>query len=366
MKIGIITFTYGQNYGNKLQNYAMLKILRDDLGHEAYTLQNYDLTTKGGILNAVKQQVKYVFNLKGERIRRSKQKKFDAFSNNYLNYYSVPLKPDRVGELQDFDAFVCGSDQIWNPYYNKDMDLFTAGFAKKAKRVSYAASIGLNELSENKKDAYRKWIGGMDYIGIREVQGAKIVADLTGRQAKIQIDPTMLVDRLDWEAFASKPNKRIPKHYIVTYFIRGINDTAERELKKLSKKTGLPVIYMNNLTVEEWYDLDPKEFVWMIKNAEYVLADSFHATVFAIIFHRPFHCFERIQNELDNEQSSRLKTLLGYFGLEECASNSVVDWNKISFENTDHILQKLRRDSQMSLLESLNDRSAKEGKTIGE
>ena len=75
MKVGIITFTYGQNYGNKLQNYALLKILRDELKLEAYTLQNFDLTTKGGWVNQGKQLVKYLLDIKGERVRRSKQKK---------------------------------------------------------------------------------------------------------------------------------------------------------------------------------------------------------------------------------------------------------------------------------------------------
>lgn len=207
MKVGIITFTYGQNYGNKLQNYALLKILRDELKLEAYTLQNFDLTTKGGWVNQGKQLVKYLLDIKGERVRRSKQKKFDEFSRTYLNYYKVPLKPDQVELLQDFDAFVCGSDQIWNPYYNKDMDLFTAGFSKSGLRVSYAASIGLNVLPEDKRESYKKWLQGMDYIGIREEQGAKIVQDLTGRKATVQIDPTMLLGADAWCNFAQKPKK---------------------------------------------------------------------------------------------------------------------------------------------------------------
>lgn len=354
MKVGIITFTYGQNYGNKLQNYALLKILRDELKLEAYTLQNFDLTTKGGWVNQGKQLVKYLLDIKGERVRRSKQKKFDEFSRTYLNYYKVPLKPDQVELLQDFDAFVCGSDQIWNPYYNKDMDLFTAGFSKSGLRVSYAASIGLNVLPEDKRESYKKWLQGMDYIGIREEQGAKIVQDLTGRKATVQIDPTMLLGADAWCNFAQKPKKSIPPKYILTYFIRGLNPTAQREEKRLAEEKELPVINLNDLNVEEWYDLTPNEFVWMIKNATYVLADSFHATVFSIIFHRPIHCFERVKTELENEQSSRLSTLLSYFGMEECISNSNISWDDISYTDTDEIMTRLREKSLHSLRVSLD------------
>lgn len=359
MKIGIITFTYGQNYGNKLQNYALLKVLKKEFGDEVYTLQNVDSTTRGGLWNTLKHNIEFIFNLKGERSRRCKQEKFDIFSNKYLNYYRIPLERAHTGELQDFDAFICGSDQIWNPYYNGDIDLFTASFAVKARRVSYAASFGLNAIPESKQDIYRKWIRGMDYIGVREEQGSRIVKDLTGRFAKVQVDPTMLMSSAEWEEFAAKPNRPLPEHYIVSYFIRGLNSTAESELKKLSNKTGLPVIYLNNLSAKEWFDLDPQEFVWMIKNSDYVIADSFHATVFAIIFHRPFHCFDRIKTEVDNEQSSRLSTLLGYFGLEKCASNnSVIDWNEISFQNTDTILYKLKQDSKRSLINSIKGNNA--------
>lgn len=87
--------------------------------------------------------------------------------------------------------------------------------------------------------------------------------------------------------FCTKTQKSIPPKYIITYFIRGLNPTAQREEKRLAEEKELPVINLNDLNVEEWYDLTPNEFVWMIKNATYVLADSFHATVFSIIFHRP-------------------------------------------------------------------------------
>ena len=165
MKIGIITFTYGQNYGNKLQNYALLQVLKRICGDGVYTLQNFDVAQKNVVAH-LKNAVKVLFDIKAERKKRSKQKKIDLFSQIFLNYYRVPLTSETTVQLNDFDVFVCGSDQIWNPYYNQHMDLFTASFADGARRVSYAASIGLSELPEELIDNYTQTVGTMDYIAM--------------------------------------------------------------------------------------------------------------------------------------------------------------------------------------------------------
>ena len=364
MKIGIITFTHGQNFGNKLQNYALLNVLSTLYGNEVYTLKTFDRTTNGNTFDHIKKNTKLLFNLHHERAKRKKQKLFDSFSENYLNYYSIPLKSNKTDELSDFDAFVCGSDQIWNPYYNKDLELFTAYFAKSGKRVSYAASIGLSKIPAEKNELYKKCIGSMDYIGVREEQAAHIIKELTGKNAVVQIDPTMLVEKEVWSEFAKKPNKNIPKHYILTYFICEMNDIAKNEVKKLADDTGLPVISLNDIANEDWYALNPNEFVWMIKNADYILADSFHATVFSVIFHIPIHCFNRMSREKQNEQASRLQTLLNYFGLEKCISNEAVQWD-IDFSNVDDTIERLRESSVSSLIDSLSD-NIREERNFGE
>ncbi len=354
MKIGIITFTYGCNYGNKLQNYALLKVLEKEFGKEVYTMRNFDITTKGNLKTRIKSFIKFILAVDGERQKVSKQKKFDNFSEKNLNFYPIALTENTVDKLQDFDAFVCGSDQIWNPYYNKDMYLFTAAFAEKAKRTSYAASIGLDKLPLNLEQKYSENISTMDYIGVREQEAAKLIKDLTERDADVQIDPTMLLTQTDWTSFSKKPDIKVPDRYVLTYFVRSMSPSAVKVMEELKTEENIDVINLNDTKNKEWYDLDPREFVWLIKNAEYVLADSFHATVFSILFHKPFHCFERQSGETINRQESRLKTLLSYFNLDSCISETDrVNWEQIDFSETDNILNRKRQQSMESLRLSL-------------
>lgn len=357
MKIGIITFTYGQNYGNKLQNYALLSVLKKMYGKEVYTLQNFDTTTKGNLNTKVKKIIKYVIGLKAEREKVSKQKKFDEYSEKFLHYYSIPLMHGNTKKLQDFDAFVCGSDQIWNPYYNKDIDLFSASFSKKAKRISYAASIGLSSCPEKYKKLFSNCIGTMDSIGVREKEAKKILSELTDKDISIQIDPTMLLTKKEWEKLEEKPHGNIPTKYILTYFVCAPILEVQETIQKFASKKGLEIVSLNDETCKKWYDLSPNEFLYMIHHADFICADSFHATVFSILFGKAFHCFERNSGEKENKQESRLLTLLSYFGLEKrLGIENKIDDNSIDKKSIDAVLEKLRYESIEYLKRALGDK----------
>lgn len=316
MKVGIITFTYGQNFGNKLQNYALLKVLRGLYGDQVFTLQNFDKTTKGTILTRVKKYIKLLLGLKGERLKLKKQRVFDKFSEEYLKYYPIPLKEKNYDKLQDFDVLVCGSDQIWNPKYNKDIEMFTGGFAKTAKKISYAASVGINELPGNIKESWKNAWLQMDAIGVREESSINLIKKITGMNAVLQVDPTMLLAKEDWIDFEKKPRKIFPDNFILTYFICTMTIEAKRRVNDFAKKRNLDIIHLNDIFDNKWYDISPNEFVYLIHHAKFVITDSFHATVFSIIFGKSFHCFQRATATLPDRQGSRLETLLGYFGLQ--------------------------------------------------
>lgn len=345
MKIGVITFTYGQNYGNKLQNYALVKFINNRYTDEVYTLQNFDKTTKGNFIVRLKKHIKKIIRFNNEKIKKSRKLKFEEFNKKYLKYYDIILNKSNYNKFNDFDILICGSDQIWNPFYNKDMITYTGAFAKNVKKISYAASIGINQIPEELVEAYKKNISAMDYIGIREEEGAKLLRKYIDKEISVQVDPTMLLTVNDWDEIASKPDKKNEEDYILTYFIKEKDQKTQEKIEEFSKKSKIKVINLNDINEKNWYDLDPCEFLWMIKNAKFVFSDSFHATVFSLIYHKPFHCFERINKEENNKQESRLNTLLKYFNLTErigefkSKNEEDIDWDKVD-EVMENIKQK--------------------------
>lgn len=356
MKIGIITFTYGQNYGNKLQNYALLSVLKNKYGDNVYTLQNFDETTKRSLKDNLKNKIKTIVKFKKEQYYKKRRINFDMFNKKYLNYYRIPLISKNFNQFDDFDSFICGSDQIWNPYYNKNMDLFTAAFSNKGKRISYAASMGLSNLPEELISKYKKSVGGMDYIGVREQEGAELLKKILGRDdISVQVDPTMLLTSNEWNLFAKKPNKKIPNEYILTYFIKNMGEEAKNSIYNYAKENNLKVISLNDSNNINWFDISPNEFVWLIKNAKFVFSDSFHATVFSIIFHKQFHCFERKNKEETNKQESRLYTLLGYFELQDKIGDFNNKQENINWDSIDNTMDKLKQDSLAYLFNAIGN-----------
>lgn len=356
MKIGIITFTYGQNFGNKLQNYALLKVLKDLYGDQVFTLQNFDMTTRGTTLTRIKTYIKLLLGLKGERLKFRKQKVFNKFSEENLQYYPIPLTKKNYEKLQDFDVLVCGSDQIWNPQYNKDIDMFTGSFAKTAKKISYAASVGINELPENLEDAWKNAWLKMDSIGVREESTVTLVKNLTGRDAVLQIDPTMLLTKENWIGFEKKPTKNLPKHYVLTYFICNMSIEAKRRVDDFAKKKGFDIIHLNDIFDKEWFDLSPNEFIYLIHHAEFVITDSFHATVFSIVFGKLFHCLQRVNAGHSDKQGARLETLLGYFGLQErYGYDKVFCENTLDYKKINTVLDEIKENSLKSLITMIEE-----------
>ncbi len=354
MKVGIITFTYGQNFGNKLQNYALLQVLKTFRGFDVYTLRNFDITTQGTIVTRFKKIAKLVLGLKGERLKYKKQKVFNRFNAEYLDYYSIPLTTANYEKLQDFDVLVCGSDQIWNPKFNKDINMFSGGFARNAKRISYAASIGLSVLPKEVEDKWKESWMTMDAIGVREESAVNLVKALTGRDAQLQIDPTMLLTEADWVTFEKKPNRKIPEKYLLTYFICEMTGELREKVAGFASELGCEVVSLNDIQHGEWYDISPNEFVYLIHHAKYVIADSFHATVFSIIFGKPFHCLQRVNANHSDKQGSRLETLLGYFGLQERFGYSKpFDKKGVDQMKIDSILANMKNKSMDSLTRML-------------
>lgn len=345
MIFGIITLV-SDNYGNKYQNYAVEKIFSEYGEVETYRLENlyekpkeksgtklsklkpayirevlisrpmykYDINRvdKGIIHNLIyaKKNSSSLISLKERRSER-----FKAFADQKLNISNLVLNRENITRewIESINFYICGSDQIWNPTYATTSELAFCSFAPE-KTICLSPSFGVAEIPEYRRAEYSKWLKKIKSLSVREEAGQKIIKELTGRDAEVLLDPTMMVPVETWEDLCREPEKKMPDHYIVCYFLGRIDKSYNKKIKDFSKQKGLPVVMLFDITTPEYYTYDPAEVLFAIKHADYVLTDSFHGSVFSILFHKEFYVFTR--NEGGLNMNSRIETLLKKFDLK--------------------------------------------------
>ena len=291
-KIGIVTIYDLTNYGNRLQNYAVKQILERITGKKIKEISRMKHFMCIKVLYGA---------IKGNNLARIM--KFYNFSRgsldiNYLQDYS-DLK---------YDNIICGSDQIWHPTWAGEPYMF-AEFANKNKRISYAASFGKSEIPDEKKAEYAKYLSEMKAISVREEAGAKIVKELTGRDAEVLVDPTLMLDKKDWQKVAKKPGFYKNKKYILTYFLGEVNGKQRQYIEYIAKTKDYEIINLEGECPNKyWYSTGPAEFLWLIEHCEMMLTDSFHGSVFSVLMDVPFIVFDRQGKE--TQMGSRIDTLL--------------------------------------------------------
>lgn len=223
-----------------------------------------------------------------------------------------------------FDAFLVGSDQMWSPS-GLETNFYNLMFVPdEIKKISYAASFGVSEIPLYQKKRTAEYLKRINHLSVRENAGAKIIKDLTGRDALIAVDPTMLLTAAEWDEFSGfEPLYK--DGYIFAYFL-GNNSKYREVVNELQNKTGLKIVTLRHLDEyvqqdEQFgdecpYDLRPEGFVNLIKNAKYVCTDSFHGSVFSSLFHRQFTVFPRYSETASVSKNSRISSLLTHLGLE--------------------------------------------------
>lgn len=318
-KVGIITIFNLNNYGNRLQAYALFKVLKS-LKCQVVEARYCGKSFKSFLKEIIKRNrlliCCYYFLtgvLKGGNLCSviKSCKRFNTFSLFNKNIKSRLIFTDS----NSFDYYVCGSDQIWNPTFAGDSSYFAA-FADREKRISYSASFGLNVLPQETISRYTKHLNDMQYISVREDQGAEIVKQLTGKQAQVLIDPTLMIDRNEWQSVSKKPKIKIPEKYILTYFLSRVSEETDMYIKGIAKENDMQIISLHSFEENDyWNSTGPSEFIWLIENASLVCTNSFHASIFSVLMDTPFIVFKR--NYENNDMSSRFESLLGKFGLTD-------------------------------------------------
>lgn len=348
-RIGIVTINDNNNYGNRLQNYAVQEILKK-LDTESITIKNETITnTKDKYLL---RKVKSIFNKNSYSKVVERRNCFQSFNKNII-FSSKKITP--YSKLVQYDYFITGSDQVWNPNFGRLRDVDLLEFTVPEKRISFSASFGISNLHEQYSEKLKNALKDYKAISVREDAGKKIIEDVVGRKdIEVLVDPTMLLTAAEWDKVAKKPEQLKTDRYILNYFLGELSEKRKEEIDRIAKENNCEVINILDQT-SPFYCTGPSEFLYLEKHAFLVCTDSFHSCVFAILYNRPFIIFNREDNNVS--MNSRVETLINKFNLK----NREYNGKEITKENLNHdytetykILEEERKKSMTFLINALD------------
>ena len=327
--VGTLTFHHVGNYGAILQAYALQQTLVD-MGHDVEVIDyqpNWANGSEGSLFRRMGRPVirgaRKILGVTGEeRQRRTEQFRHENLrlsSTRYLDRVTLHREPPV------YDAYITGSDQVWNPKIQRNDSSYFLTFAPPGKkRISYAASFGISSLPDRFVSEYRDWLGQLHCVSTREFEGKRIIEQISGRDAQVTLDPTLLLDGEQWSQIAAPYVHKRP--YILYYCIWGdrlMTSSSIRIARQVSTLTGWDIISVGGrpeMKLVLWRNCvpnaGPSEFVGLFQNASFVVTDSFHGTAFAINYERPFAVIANLSLPPEQARSSRITTLLKMLGIE--------------------------------------------------
>lgn len=325
-KVAIITLNGYFNYGNRLQNYALQEVLKS-LGYDVETVlvkftdqkqNNKNIITPffNALLSKIfKKSVKIIKSRKTGKYRKIRIARFMSFTQDYITETEFSIDENNIpSELpKQFDYFIVGSDQVWNPYYIKGSSIYFLTFVPKGKRLSFAASFGISEIPKEFEEKYRLWLSEMAGLSVREEAGSEIIKKLTGKEASIVIDPTLMLTKDKWLSISKPYIKKPKKKFLLTYFLGDVSEDNKRKIKNIAIENKLEIVNLSSLVDKKYYIADPAEFIDFIYTSDLFLTDSFHGAVFSILLEKPFFVFNRVGK--GPSMNSRINTLLSTFKL---------------------------------------------------
>lgn len=380
-KIGLIS-VHNPNYGSMLQTYALHSYL-NEIGAEneiiLYTKKK-DWRQLRRLLNIqlvlMKGKVVYrdiyckLFHPDIAQLLALRMEKFNEFKKNHFKFSRNHIGwKDLLTTNRDYNTFIIGSDQVWNPI-NIGTNFFNLLFTEDNKyRISYASSFGVSNIpiSQIKKTKY--YLERIQCLSTREKAGVEIIKKLTGRKAELVCDPTLLVNKDLWDKLKGK-KRIIDEKYIFCYFL-GNNPQHRDFANKFKAQTQYKIValqHLDELILSDInfadikpFNIGPAEFVNLISNAEYVLTDSFHGTIFSLLYHKRFFTFSRFESTTKGSTNSRIISLLELMGIKGHhikATQNIEDClhNDIDFDTVDKKIESFREKSREYLQKALTNR----------
>ena len=350
--IGVVTITNnGPNYGNSLQNYAVITVLKK-MGFKAKTIFNNDGNHFSAI-SMLKNIYCFIFQPPKYPDRTRLIKTF-FFRKQYLNCTAKVKKKSYMLRNNCFDYYVVGSDQVWNPYFKCNsihLPYLFLQFTKPEKRIAYSASFGVDSIPEQYMHKFGMWLKEFKAISVREKKGLEILKEM-GKDGELVIDPTMMLDADEWNRIAVKPKQvDCDCSYILTYFLGERTKKIDDYIKSISN--GNCVYNLLDKAQPLVSKAGPREFLYLISHAQLICTDSFHACVFSFIYDLPFVVFER---QGEKSMMSRMDTFLSTFGLNDrLYGDEFNNPYKCNYDQAKEILEEERKKAINFLRKSLDD-----------
>lgn len=375
-KIALVTCYFQHNYGSQLQALATQMIF-DKLGLKNETIcidglkaeinkakyryflsKIFDINTIRDKMATVRKQIAKRTNPEYARNLAARDRIFSHFAETQFELSDVYASKAELGKnAHSYGAFVVGSDQLWLPS-NISADYYTLNFVPEdVKKIAYATSFGVSQLPHKQAKMAKLFLNRLDAIFVRETSGQKLIKQLTGKEVPLVCDPTLLFTAEEWNQQAPA-KRRIKEEYILCYFL-GNNPIQRDFAQRLAKELKCKIVQLPHL--DEYikgdegfadyplYDVSPLDFIALIRDARFVLTDSFHCTVFSTLFEKPFFSFRRYNNDSQVSTNSRIYSLLDTFGIpqrllsgkEEISSclQMEIDFEKVH-KNIDSLRQK--------------------------
>lgn len=388
-KTAIVSCYFQHNYGSMLQAYATQMALdKLDYENETIDIAGFDHEIKkakilyfakasltSDILISKLGMAKNVLIKKFSkndyaRLSKVRSDRFDAFGKKYFRLSSRYSSKEELGKKCDenYSSVLVGSDQLWLPG-NIAADYYTLNFVPTTvNSIAYATSFGQSSLPKDSAKKATIFLKKIKHIGVREESGQKLVKKLAGRNVPVVCDPTLLFTGDEWMKIQKK-EPIIKGKYILCYFL-GNNPPHREFAEKLKKETGCKIVALTHLDEfvksdegyadETPYNIDPADFLNLIRNAEYVCTDSFHCSVFSILYKKEFYTFRRYNRNTRQSTNSRLDTLFKITGIEGrllAGDEKIVDCLNIKtdFDEAHKKLAGVRQQSYEYLKVALQD-----------
>lgn len=373
MKLVGLTW-WRNNYGSILQAYAFQEKLKQYEGIEYEILCQYgkkiasidnlwDKIKRIGVRKTLERLI-WKFGLKGLRKRNEK---IQDFVNQRLRVSEKQYNKENIAEANEqYDGFVCGSDQIWNPMLVPVDSIYWLGFVEKSKlKFSYAPSVGVDQMTKEQMEVIYSNLVSFDAVSCREDSGTVLLNRIMGEnRCSTVLDPTLLVERTLWDEIC--PPRRYKERYLFAYMLRGTKK-QRKWIEELARSRNLKIVTIPFLETKrsdlyelkfgdiKFWDASPADFISIIRYADCVVTDSFHCMVFSCLYHREFFSLPKL-GKAQMRRIADLQAMLcisGRIVTDEMSLNEVGRIPDIDWKQVDEIIRKKRNISEKYLVNVL-------------
>lgn len=356
-KVGVISNYDIQNYGNRLQNYAVCNVL-EKLGFEPYTLIKSDMSYEPYVLMGKKARLKYlIYSILNPAKAKAMRRQF-GYPNRVNHFYAFEkLFPHmdirKNDEWRSLDYYALGSDQVLHPFYVEKMEeLSVSNLSEEqlGRTVMISPSFGVSNIDTELYPTYRSFLSKVNSLSCREKEGAELMQRICGREVPVVIDPTMLLTAEEWRRVSASIQAKKP--YILKFFLGDEPQHTTAAIDAYAKEHDLEVRKLLDEQDVDTYFAGPSEFLWLVDHAQYICTDSFHGSVFSILFHKKFFVFPR--SGMGKTMGSRITTLLDTYGLENRLVDEKIFWEQeVDYGPVEQILNRKREEYREYLADSL-------------